>query len=138
MSRSTYIDPYYRYFQLLGTTPNMAMFVPRTGTQQSITGNNAIINATTYHSKIYSTDQAITMTLANGRQEGQSKLITFTHKGNEDAIIRINSNSFAGDSTQITMSEVGDQIQLIWAMTLWHPLVTLNTRDPSSQTPRID
>jgi hypothetical protein len=138
MSRRVYIDPYYQYYQLLGNYTTMAPFISRTGLQQSVTGEGATINTMSYHTKIYSTDTSLNMTLADGRQEGQVKLITFTHKGAPESDIRVRTTQLMGSNSQITFSEVGDQVQIMWANGTWFPMMTLNTCDPSSQTPRIE
>lgn len=133
MSRGLQIFP-----RVLGNGNTMAGFLSRTGLQQSLTGDGGTINVNVYHTKIYSTNKNITLNMNSGRQEGQTKLITFTFKGNENADITLNCPSLTGDYTSILFENVGDQVQLIWTGTVWIPLVTLNVSNPSLNTPVIN
>jgi len=115
----------------------MAGFMSRVGLQQSLTGDDGTINLNVYHTKIYSTNKKLTLKMGTGRQEGQTKLITFTFKGNENATIEVNCPSLIAEYSRIVFENVGDQAQLTWIGSAWVPLVTLNVSNPSLNTPVI-
>lgn len=137
ISRFLPVNPYQIFARVLGSNSTLSPFVNGGGNQQSITGDNAIIRNDCYHNKIYSTDGPLTMTLPNGIQEGQTKKITFVHKGSSDANITISCPSLKGTFTQISFEEAGDQIELLWYLRKWNVLSTLNILNLIAPSPRI-
>lgn len=137
MSNRGGIGPFHVFPRVLGSNDTMAGFMSRVGLQQSLTGDDGTINLNVYHTKIYSTNKKLTLKMGTGRQEGQTKLITFTFKGNENATIEVNCPSLIAEYSRIVFENVGDQAQLTWIGSAWVPLVTLNVSNPSLNTPVI-
>lgn len=137
MSSRGNIDPNYIFPRVLGNGNTTGSFVSKTGLQQSLTGDNGVINTNVYHTKVYTTNKSITLNMGLGRQDGQTKLITFTFKGNENANIEINCPAIVGEYSRIVLENIGDQVQLVWTNNVWFPLVTLNIMNPSLNTPVI-
>ena len=55
-----------QFSRVTGRYNTLGLFVPMSGVQQRVTGNDESINVNTYHSKMYTTQDPITLTLGNG------------------------------------------------------------------------
>lgn len=137
MSGRGNIDPNYIFTRVLGNGNTTGNFISKAGLQQSLTGDNGVINTNVYHTKVYTTSKSIVLNMGIGRQDGQTKLITFTFKGNENTNVEVNCPALTGEYSRIVFENVGDQVQLIWTSNTWFPLVTLNITNPSLNTPVI-
>lgn len=125
------------YSRLPGRNSTIAPFFNLSGNQQSITGQNAVISVVSYHTKVYSIDQPLTMQLPPGLQDGQLKCITFVHKGAANADITVDCPNLAESFTQVKFTKPGDQIILMWNGNNWIVNYTMNLTDVSSNTPQV-
>lgn len=133
-------SPAYATFAMVSGSngQTIAPFHPTSGVQQSVTGNNATINVQCYHTKVYTTDGPLTMSMPMGTQAGQLKKITFVHKGTHQATVTVLCSTLQGDSTEIQFTEAGDQIELMWTGNhAWAVLSTLNLLNPASNSPMV-
>lgn len=122
-----------QFSRITGRYNTLGLFVPMSGVQQRVTGDGEAIDMTTFHSKIYTTQDPITLTLSNGLQDGQLKKITFVFKGSENATVTVECPALMDEYSEIVFTDVGDQITLIWTGGNWAVLETTNTTDPSIQ-----
>jgi hypothetical protein len=104
--------------------------------QESLTGNDENISIDCFNSKLYTTDSSIMLHLANGKQDGQLKKLTFSFQGVEDTQIRVLCPALIGSFTEITFTNVGDQCFLIWSGQ-WIVLETINILNPGLNTPVV-
>lgn len=135
-SNRRYHSPFSLYTRVAGRYNTIAPFIVMTGYQESLTGNGDI-SLECYHTKLYTTDSPITLYLGNGVQDGQLKTLTMVFKGNEEANATVECPSLSGTSTQLVFSNIGDKIELLWNGGSWLVLSTMNTTDPTLQTPVV-
>lgn len=120
-----------------GRYNSLAPFFIASGDQESIsTGNYISLNC--FNSKLYTTDASVSLSLSNGVQDGQLKKFTLVFKGNDETCVTIHCPSLQGVSSQVTFSNVGDQLLMMWNGGAWCVLETLNIMDPSFQTPVVE
>lgn len=125
-----------QYPRVAGRFNTLAPFIVMSGNQESVSGSGPI-GVDCYHSKLFSTSDAITLSLGNGLQDGQLKKLQFVHKGHEQAVINVDCPLIMGDSKAIQFINVGDYAVLAWAGGSWCVLETGNVTDPTLQTPRV-
>lgn len=125
------------FYRVQGRYQSLAQFVIPNGNQESLTGDGESISNECYHTKIYSVDGDLNLNLGNGLQDGQTKLITFVHKGSESQIITVTVPSLQGAFSSIVFSNISDQAQLMWTGGSWVILVTLNNCNPELMTPLV-
>lgn len=130
-------NPFPIYGRVTGTNGSIGAFHFVSGNQQALTGDKGVIRNTCYHTKIYSIDKPITLTLGTGLQDGQLKRITCVHKGTAEANITVTCPTLLGDYTQIVFSKAGDQIDLLWNGSSWSVLYSINFMEPLSNTPVV-
>lgn len=135
LNRRPFID--LTFNRVLGNRGTIAPFLKDYGMQQVLTGEGATISTETYHTKLYSKSIPIRMTLGQGQQGGQLKMMTFVHKGHSDATVTVECPSLSGDGTSIVFSKPGDQMQLMWNSFNWVPIYSLNMHDLLSNTPEV-
>ena len=126
-----------RAYRVQGRNNMLGAFYTSTGQQESITGDQSYLSVELYHSKIYTIDSSITLKLSNGIQDGQLKCVTFVHQGVLDANITLDVPGLLGTDTQVDFINLGDTLLLMWDGKAWTVLYTLNTIDPSYQTPIV-
>jgi hypothetical protein len=129
---STY-TAFSSFSRVTGRYNTLGMFVPMSGVQQRVTGNDQTIDVNCYHSKMYTTQDPVTLSLGNGIQDGQLKKMTFVFKGTENANIVVECPSLFETYSEIVFSEVGDFAVLLWTGGNWVVLETGNTTDPTLQ-----
>jgi len=122
-----------QFSRVTGRYNTLGLFVPMSGVQQRVTGNDESINVNTYHSKMYTTQDPITLTLGNGIQDGQMKKLTFVFKGTENAKVVVECPSLMDTYSEIVFTEVGDFALLLWTGGNWVVLETGNSTDPTLQ-----
>ncbi len=126
------------FYRLTGRANTVGAFVTNNGLQESVTGEGSILSNSSYHSKIYSLDDPITMKLSAGLpQDGTLKRITFVHKGTPRSNITIKCPTLNGSNTQIIFNDVGDCCELMWNGSSWTILSTLNFSNPASRYPMV-
>ncbi len=118
------------FSRIQGRFNTLAPFYIMSGTQESITGNGAL-SLGCFHSKLYTTDEPITLSLNNGYQDGQLKKLTFVHKGNDKSNVVVEIPALTDNYSQIIFSSPGDTATLQWTGGYWTVIETLNTTDPS-------
>ena len=130
-------SPLSQFTRVTGKYNTLGAFIPMAeNNQESITGNGNI-NVNCFHSKLYSRNQPVSITLDNGIQDGQLKKLTFIYKGAELAVVTIECPALSSTNSQIVFSEVGDTAQLMWTGGNWSVLETINVTNPSLQSPWV-
>lgn len=133
MSNKSHTTAFSQFSRITGRYNTLGVFASMSGVQQRVTGDGESIDVTCYHTKVYTTQDPITLKLSNGLQDGQLKKITFVFKGGENSNVSIECPALMDDYSQIVMSDVGDTITLIWTGGNWAVMETLNITDPSIQ-----
>ena len=133
MSNKYTATAFSQFSRITGRYNTLGVFVPMSGMQQRVSGDGQNIDVNTYHTKVYTTQDPISLTMSNGLQDGQLKKITFVFKGSENATATVECPALMDDFSQIVFTDVGDQVLLVWTGGNWAVLETLNITDPSIQ-----
>lgn len=136
-SARPYNSPFSQFSRIAGRYNSLAPFFIMSGNQQIVTGSNDV-DVSCFHTKMYTTDEPITLKLNNGYQDGQLKKMTFVFKGSETANVVLECPALTDTYSQVTFNEVGDQLLLMWTGGSWCVLETLNITDPSLNSPVVE
>ena len=129
-------NPFAQYSRVSGRYNSLGTFVMMSGGQESVTGDG-IISVTCYNTKIYTVDANIILQLNNGLQDGQLKKITYIFSGDTTRNVVINCPALMSIDSQFILTNVGDQLLLMWNGGSWIILETLNIVDPTLLTPFV-
>jgi hypothetical protein len=137
MSNRAHTAPFGQFARVSGRYNTLAPFLVMTGDQQIVTGNSSI-DVTCYNTKIYTTDVQNTLSLPNGLQDGMLKKISLVFKGTESANAIVECPSLTDVYSQITFSNVGDYVLMLWTGGSWCIIESGNFIDPASQSPTVE
>ena len=121
--------------RLQGSRRTLAPFYITSGHQESISTGKSI-SLECFHTKVYTDKEPIQLDLPRGFQCGLLKKITFVYKGDDVANVTVKCLGLKGGDT-IDFTNVGDYILLLYTGGYWIILESLNSADPSSQSPTI-
>lgn len=130
--------PLTQFSRVTGRYGTLTPFVTTSDSNQETVGlNDSRLSLTCFHTKLYTRDNATTVHLDNGLQDGQIKKMTLVFKGKEKANMTVECPSLPTTYSEIVFSEVGDQAVLMWTGDNWTVLETLNITDPVLQSPWV-
>lgn len=130
---------YIRHFACVpGRYNTLAPFIVMSGNQESLSGSGTI-SLDCYHTKLFSTDSPVTVSLESGLQDGQLKKLQYVHKGKEMNSLTVECPAILGDNgeSKIWFSNVGDYVLLAWTGQCWCVLESGNTTDPRLDSPKV-
>ena len=129
-------SPFSQFSRVPGRYNSLGTFIMMSGGQESLTGNGAI-SLNCYNTKVYTTDANVTLELNGGLQDGQLKKVSFIFSGNPQTSVTINCPSLISIDSQVIMANVGDTVLFMWNGGSWVVLETINTVDPTLQSPVV-
>ena len=132
MSGTSKNSPFSQFSRVAGRHNSLAPFYIMSNVQQVVTGDNNI-EIGCYKTRLYSTDETVTMHLGNGFQDGQMKRLKLQFKGNENANVIVECPSLPDMHSRIVFTQVGDYAVLQWTGGSWIVIDTDNEYDPNSQ-----
>lgn len=121
-----------------GGSASLAPFYQNNSNQESLGRDNTNISLNCSTTKLYTTDNSITVYLAQPSQGGFYKDLTYTYKGdNPNATVTV-LNTTRGVWTTIVFQNKGDHAILIWNGNGWDVVKTMNILDTALQTPVVN